>query len=456
MIMVTIILNALFMALETDYDLKYKLFGFFEIADEFFMAIYTMEFLMKVYVNPGLYWKNGYNVFDAIILVISFVPMFADGGDSSAMGTMRIVRAFRSLRVLKTVSFIRGLQALVVALFKTMKSVVYVLGLMFLLMFIFAIIGYYYFGDPNTGDPDNWGDLGCALFTLFSLVTVDGWTDLQQNLDDLGMNSSRIFTIVFILIGYFIFFNMFIGVVIMEIQVEPLWPLSSRLNSPVLQVEPLWPLSSRLNPPVLQVEPLWPLSSRLNSPVLQVEPLWPLSSRLNPPVLQVEPLWPLSSRLNSPVLQVEPLCPLPPVLMGVPNGIGPYSHTSCTHATKRFENEVQSEREASLTQKKHAIIQRQKNEIRNLIQSQTGNFTKLVEQFNKSLRHTDYTVMEDLSTSMSFIDIYLTTLDHQDTTTNKLQQLYSEAILILSDLLEEDLIEMEQKALRERKIKMRA
>ncbi|XP_041749355.1 cation channel sperm-associated protein 3 isoform X1 [Coregonus clupeaformis] len=342
MIMVTIILNALFMALETDYDLKYKLFGFFEIADEFFMAIYTMEFLMKVYVNPGVYWKNGYNVFDAIILVISFVPMFANGGDSSAMGTMRIVRAFRSLRVLKTVSFIRGLQALVVALFKTMKSVVYVLGLMFLLMFIFAIIGYYYFGDPNTGDPENWGDLGCALFTLFSLVTVDGWTDLQQNLDDLGMDSSRIFTIVFILIGYFIFFNMFIGVVIMEIQ----------------------------------------------------------------------------------------------------------------HATKRFENEVQSEREASLVQKKHTIIQRQKHEIRKLIQSQTGNFTKLVEQFNKSLRHTDYTVMEDLCTSMSFIDIYLTTLDHQDNTVDKLQQLLSEAILILSVLLEEDLIEMEQKAMRERKIKM--
>lgn len=38
----------------------------------------------------------------------------------------------------------------------------------------------------------------------------------------------------------------------------------------------------------------------------------------------------------------------------------------------------------------------------------------------------------------------------------RLQQLYSEAVLILSDLLEEDLIEMEQKALRERKIKMRA
>lgn len=36
----------------------------------------------------------------------------------------------------------------------------------------------------------------------------------------------------------------------------------------------------------------------------------------------------------------------------------------------RFESEVQSEREALLTQKKQAIIQRQKDEIRLLIQSQ--------------------------------------------------------------------------------------
>lgn len=54
--------------------------------------------------------------------------------------------------------------------------------------------------------------------------------------------------------------------------------------------------------------------------------------------------------------------------------------------------------------------------------AQTGNernFTKLVEQFKKSLHHTDYMVMEDLCTSMSFIDIYLTTLDHQDSTLNR-------------------------------------
>ncbi|XP_006631912.1 cation channel sperm-associated protein 3 [Lepisosteus oculatus] len=330
-IMSTILINALFMALETDYDLKYKLYGFFEIVDELFLAIYTMEFLMKVYVEPKGYWKSAYNVFDAFILTVSFIPLFISGTGMRSLSSLRMLRAARSLRVLKTVSFIRGLQALISALFKTLKSVVYVLVLLFLLMFIFAIIGYYFFGDPVTGDPQNWGDLGAALFTLFSLVTVDGWTDLQKRLDDLGFTSSRAFTIVFILLGYFIFFNMFIGVVIMEIH----------------------------------------------------------------------------------------------------------------HSTKSFEKEVQSEREASLTQKKQAILQRQQEEVRQLIQSHTSNdhkdFSMLVEQFKKSLRRTDYMVMEDLCTSMSFIDIYLASLDHQDNTLNRLQQLYFETAFVLSQIVEEDL-----------------
>ncbi|KAK6474954.1 cation channel sperm-associated protein 3-like [Huso huso] len=334
-IMTTILLNALFMALETDYDLKYRLFGFFEIVDQLFQAIYTMEFLMKVYVEWRGYWKSGYNVFDAFILALSFIPMFMNtsGASTRSLKSLRMIRAVRTLRMLKTVSFIRGLQALTEALIKTLKSVLYVLVLLFLLMFVFAIMGYYFFGDPETGDPDNWGDLGSALFTLFSLVTVDGWTDLQSKLDVLGFTSSRIFTIVFILLGYFIFFNMFIGVVIMEIQ----------------------------------------------------------------------------------------------------------------HSTKCFEKELQTEREITLAQKKQEIIKKQQQEVRQLIQNQTTNdlnkFSELVERFRKTLRHSDYLVTDDLYTSLSFIDIYLTSLDHQDNTLQRLQQLYFETACTLSHILEDDLTE---------------
>ncbi|XP_053232817.1 cation channel sperm-associated protein 3 isoform X2 [Podarcis raffonei] len=110
------------------------------------------------------------------------------------------------------------LEVLVAALVETAKNVIYVLVLLFLLMFIFAILGQGLYGDPDHGDTRNWGTLAAAFFTLFSLVTVDGWTDLQDELDAKKFVSSRTFTIVFILLGFFVFFNMFIAVVIMDIQ----------------------------------------------------------------------------------------------------------------------------------------------------------------------------------------------------------------------------------------------
>ena len=46
---------------------------------------------------------------------------------------------------------------------------------------------------------------------------MDGWTDLQAELDKLGMTGSRIYTIIFIFLGHFIFTNVFIGLIIMNI-----------------------------------------------------------------------------------------------------------------------------------------------------------------------------------------------------------------------------------------------
>jgi len=46
---------------------------------------------------------------------------------------------------------------------------------------------------------------------------VEGWTDLQEELDARNKTGSRVFTVLFIFIGHFIFTNVFIGLVIMNI-----------------------------------------------------------------------------------------------------------------------------------------------------------------------------------------------------------------------------------------------
>lgn len=55
---------------------------------------------------------------------------------------------------------------------QTAYTVASVLILLFVLMYIFAILGFCLFGAPDRGDVNNWGNLAMAFFTLFSLATV--------------------------------------------------------------------------------------------------------------------------------------------------------------------------------------------------------------------------------------------------------------------------------------------
>ena len=64
------------------------------------------------------------------------------------------------------------MQTLITAVGQTAYTVASVLILFFVLMYIFAILGFCLFGLPEGGDMNNWGNLALAFFTLFSLATV--------------------------------------------------------------------------------------------------------------------------------------------------------------------------------------------------------------------------------------------------------------------------------------------
>uniref|UniRef100_H3A794 Cation channel sperm associated 3 n=1 Tax=Latimeria chalumnae TaxID=7897 RepID=H3A794_LATCH len=219
LILVTVTVNAFMLALQTDYKTQYQLSGMMQVDTA------PRNRLMKngfcVYIAPFVYHYIVFNTSKQLLLMTILVLR----GLTCYCGLHNILILFPLKSDLlsianwtKMIVWYSGTEALMTALVKTIKSVMYVLTLLFLLMYIFAIMGYYYFGDPDTGAPMHWGNLGSAFFTLFSLVTVDGWTDIQEELDRLGFEVSRTFTILFILLGYFLFFNMFIAVVILNIQ----------------------------------------------------------------------------------------------------------------------------------------------------------------------------------------------------------------------------------------------
>ncbi|XP_032234312.2 cation channel sperm-associated protein 3 isoform X2 [Nematostella vectensis] len=215
-IMFVIVGNALCIGLETVDDYKDVYENTFKTLDEFFLSVYTMEFFMKLYAEPRAYWKSSYNIFDFSILGMSYIQVIIkelNVGDD----VLTPLRLLRAARVLRTISFIEGLQVLVIALIDTIRhSVVNVVILLTMLMGFFAVVGYYIFGyEADTGDKKNWGNLSTAMLTLFTFVTVDGWTEIQKDLD--MRPYSQWFTITFIFLGHFIFTNLFIGIIIMNI-----------------------------------------------------------------------------------------------------------------------------------------------------------------------------------------------------------------------------------------------
>ncbi|XP_077999655.1 cation channel sperm-associated protein 3-like [Glandiceps talaboti] len=331
LIMTTISLNALFMALETDRGIKESAYALFIFADDIFLAIYTAEFILKIYAEPVRYFYSYYNIFDFIVLIISYFPTIFStaGANTSDVDFIRVLRALRALRTLRTVSFIKGLQVLVTALLDTIrKSVLNVVLLLLLLMFLFAVVGYYSFGYREDGDKEHWGSLGPAMLTLFAYVTVDGWTDLQQTLDEKQQTGSRVYTILFIFLGHFIFTNIFISVIIMNIH----------------------------------------------------------------------------------------------------------------DATEDFREEQAHERETTIQKKKEYMIQKQHNDVKQMLEKQQGsqyaNFYEMVREFQKTLRHDDFAVMVDLATNLTWMETMLTSLDHHDNTLYRLQQLNFEMAKLMAMELE--------------------
>uniref|UniRef100_G1PKZ8 Cation channel sperm associated 3 n=1 Tax=Myotis lucifugus TaxID=59463 RepID=G1PKZ8_MYOLU len=324
----TISINAFLVVLWTDYKTRYRFFRVFEVSEILFVAMYSAEFYMNLYADPIGIWKDGYKLLDLMMIIVISFPYALLKIKGKHYPHHKIANGMQSLRILKLITYSRGIRTLITAIGQTFYTVASVLILFFILMYIFAILGFCLFGAPDKGDQENWGNLAVAFFTLFSLATVDGWTDLQQQLDSRDFFLSRAFTIIFILLGSFVFLSMFVGVMII--------------------------------------------------------------------------------------------------------------HTE--NSIKKFERELMLERHMTLMKEKQVILKRQQEEVSRLMQAQSNDyksFGELMEDFKHTLEHTEPMVLDDFGTSLPFIDIYLSTLDNQDTTIYKLQELYYEIVHVLNLMLDD-------------------
>ncbi|XP_055338643.1 cation channel sperm-associated protein 3-like [Paramacrobiotus metropolitanus] len=215
-VILTIAVNAIVLAIETTDNLDSWTLLAIKVLNDIFLAVYTIEFFVKIYVDPTGYWKNGFNLFDFIVLIFTWVDfavtVSASSQNSSQFGFVKVLRILRLLRVLRTISFIQSLQVIVTALMTTIRE--YMLNLMvvlFLIMFIFGVMAFYLYAPYS----DKFASLGQSMLALVTLVTTDNWTEIEADID--SQPSARWFCVIFTFIGSYIFTNVFVSIVIVNL-----------------------------------------------------------------------------------------------------------------------------------------------------------------------------------------------------------------------------------------------
>tara|TARA_B100000795_G_C22764938_1_gene425279 strand:+ start:167 stop:1621 length:1455 start_codon:yes stop_codon:yes gene_type:complete len=156
-------------------DPNYKVI---EIIDYIILGIFAIEVIIKIFAEgmaPWNYWLGAewkWNNFDFVIVVLC-LPIW---GDSFGGSSVALLRLMRLMRVMKLVKKIPQLQMIVMGLIGGMQSISYILLLLTIVLYLFAIMGIYAFGSNDTF---HFGNLNVAMFSLFRAATLEDWTDIM-------------------------------------------------------------------------------------------------------------------------------------------------------------------------------------------------------------------------------------------------------------------------------------
>jgi voltage-gated sodium channel len=175
--------------------------------------IVTVYFIVEIAIKMAAeerwhhFFKNKWNVFDFVIVAVTLIPLES----SSFAAIARLMRVFRILRLFTARP---ELKAILDMLIKAIPSIVDIVILMFIIFYIYAIVGSFIFADMPSG---LWENFLVSMLTLFRVLTFEDWTDVMYETMEV-YPWSWVYFVSFIIIAAFVFFNLFVAVIIGEMQ----------------------------------------------------------------------------------------------------------------------------------------------------------------------------------------------------------------------------------------------
>ncbi len=200
-----IVVNAVVLGLETYAGIEGRYGETLDLVNDVCFAIFVVELVLRIGAygrQPWLFFRDGWNVFDFIVIGIAFVPGVRESST--------LLRLARLARVVRIVRLFPDLRVLLAGVWRSIPPL-FAIGLATgMLLFVYGMVGWTLFADEL---PDEWGNIGRAMLTLFVMLTLENFPTYM----DAGMEVhpwSWVYFVSFILIAAFVVINVLIGIVL--------------------------------------------------------------------------------------------------------------------------------------------------------------------------------------------------------------------------------------------------
>ncbi|QFT97743.1 Ion transport protein [Roseovarius sp. THAF8] len=216
-ILAVILFNAVVLGLETSQTAMTAAGPLIVMLDTICLAIFVVEIGLKLFARGTGFFRNGWNVFDFVIVGISLIP--------SAQG-LSVLRALRILRLLRVLSVTPSLRRVVEGLMNALPGMGSVFLLMGIIFYIGSVMATKLFGG---GCPactpeqavlfDQWfGTIGRSGYSLFQIMTLESWSmGIVRPVMEVYPYAWAFF-VPFILVTTFAVVNLVVGLIVNSMQ----------------------------------------------------------------------------------------------------------------------------------------------------------------------------------------------------------------------------------------------
>jgi voltage-gated sodium channel len=207
-IMGLIVFNAVTLGIETSHAAMDRYGPVLDAIDRTVLTVFVVELTARLIVQRNAFFRDGWNIFDLIVVSIAVAP---------ATEAFSVLRALRVLRLLRLITVVPSLRRVVGGLIASLPGMGSIFLLILLVYYVAAVMAVNLYGDEF---PALFGTLPRSLFTLFTIMTLEGWVEGVVKPIMETRPYAWLFFIPFIVGTTFTVLNLFIGVIVGAMQEE--------------------------------------------------------------------------------------------------------------------------------------------------------------------------------------------------------------------------------------------